>query len=275
MKLVLSFALLGVLACAGDAMPIAANPVVDEKLSADLRELSGRRVFFGHQSVGESLVKGLQELSAAAQQTLTISRGGGSDLPQGHFRHQKIGENRKPLLKLSAFESALGEHTAVEVALLKFCYVDVERDTDVPELFAAYEGTMERLQAKHPHTTFVRATVPLRAFQRGTMARVKSLLGRDTGEGANEARDRFNALVRAAAARTNAPLFDIARLESIRPDGSTEHAEWNLKSVPGLVPSYTDDGGHLNVAGRQRAARELAAVLAAAPLRELSSQREP
>jgi lysophospholipase L1-like esterase len=218
-------------------------------------------------------VKGLEDLAEAAQQQLTISRGVGSDVPSGNFRHQKVGANRKPLTKLSAFESALGDQTSADVALLKFCYVDVEPATDVAALFAAYEETLARLEAKHPHATFVRATVPLRTFQRGAKATLKKLLGRDTGERANESRERFNALVRTAAARANAPIFDIARLLSTRPDGSTEEVEWQQRRVPGLVASYTDDGGHLNLLGRQRAARELAAVLAAAPLRGLSSRR--
>jgi lysophospholipase L1-like esterase len=267
--------LLGLLGCAGDAMPEVSKTVPDEKVKGDLQELSRRRVFFGHQSVGENLVRGIEELAAAAGQPLAVTRGGGVDVPAGTLRHELVGANRDPLAKLRGFEAALGEHSSADVALLKFCYVDVEADSDADALFAEYEKTLARLEAKHPHTTFVRATVPLMTFQRGPRAMAKRLLGRETGEGENARRDKFNALVREAAARSKAPLFDVARAESTRPDGTVEQVVWRGKSVPGLVPAYTHDGGHLNALGRERTARELAAVLAAAPLRGLSTQRVP
>jgi lysophospholipase L1-like esterase len=41
--------------------------------------------------------------------------------------------------------------------------------------------------------------------------------------------------------------------------------QWNGGSAPALTPAFTDDGGHLNAAGRLRAARELVSVLAGLP----------
>jgi lysophospholipase L1-like esterase len=42
---------------------------------------------------------------------------------------------------------------------------------------------------------------------------------------------------------------------------------WQGRTVPSLVPAYSEDGGHLNVEGQGRAARALLEVLADLPER--------
>jgi len=67
-----------------------------------------------------------------------------------------------------------------------------------------------------------------------------------------------------------APIFDLARVESIDPEGKTVTVEWKGIAVPVMAPAYTNDGGHLNSEGRLRAARELISVLAAIPVKSAS-----
>jgi hypothetical protein len=150
---------------------------------------------------------------------------------------------------------------------VKFCYVDIDAGTDAKALFARYRATIDGLRAKHPGTTFVHVTLPLTEAQGGAKALAKRLLGRAPyGTIENLRREEYNALLRRAYAGRE-PLFDLARIESTAPDGAAVKVQWNGADAPALAAAYTDDGGHLNAAGRVRAARELVSVLAAVPVR--------
>jgi hypothetical protein len=230
----------------------------------DLRILSGRTIFFGHQSVGENLLEGVQDLASREGVPLRIQETRGAALLA--LGHGLIAENGDPLRKLRSFEEALGSGAVADVALMKFCYVDIGSDTDVAGLFARYQETLREMKARHPRTTFVHVTAPLTTVQGGARAIAKRVLGRPpAGLLENARREEFNALMRKAYQGLE-PLFDLAREESTGPDGSIEAVTWKGKSVPALHPAYTDDGGHLNQEGRLRAARALVAALAAAPV---------
>ena len=53
------------------------------------------------------------------------------------------------------------------------------------------------------------------------------------------------------------PVFDFAGIESTRTDGQKETFIINGKTYFNIVPEYTNDGGHLNQAGRINAAEQL------------------
>lgn len=234
----------------------------EASLREQLEVVSRHGVFFGHQSVGFNLVEGLQSLAAAQGVPLRVVRTDtGAGIAPSTFAHGVVAENGDPRKKLRSFEAILTGGAPPEVALVKFCYVDFEAGTDVAALFAEYQATLARLKAKYPRTTFVYVTAPLTTIQSGPRAIAKRLLGRPPGSVLeNVRRDAFNSLMRSAA--RDGPLFDLARVESTAPDGTEHTFTWNGKRVPALVPSYTDDGGHLNAEGKTRAARELVSVLA-------------
>jgi lysophospholipase L1-like esterase len=225
----------------------------DAQLHAELERIAQRQIFFGHQSVGVNLLEGLAQLAAAERVPL-------------HVADAFIAENGDPLRKLQSFEQAMGQQPKpVEVALMKFCYVDFTAETDASALFARYRATLDRLRAKYPGTIFVHVTAPLTDVQGGAKGWLKRLLGRAPyGTIENVRREQYNALLREAY-RGREPIFDLARVESTAPDGSAVTVQWNGGSAPALTPAFTDDGGHLNAAGRLRAARELVSVLAGLP----------
>jgi hypothetical protein len=205
------------------------------------------RIYFGHQSVGANILQGVKELGT----TLSI-------------KDEFLAENGDPLLKLENFKKAVGEGSRYDIALVKFCYVDVDADTDPRALFEGYRATIAALRAKNPRTTFVHVTLPLTTVQTGPKALAKRLLGRAPyGTIENVKRAEYNSLLRRTYAGRE-PIFDLARLESTAPDGTVATVTWNGSTVPAMAPAYTDDGGHLNAAGRTRAAREFLAVLTAA-----------
>ena len=233
-------------------------------LRADLLRVASQRIFFGHQSIGDNLLEGVRQLAAQAGVALQITeRATAAGLAVGTLAHSHVAENTQPLQKLKSFEQAMGPASAgLDTALLKFCYIDFTAETDVANLFAQYQSTMARLRALNPGMRLVHVTAPLTTVPSGAKALFKRLLGRAPyGVLENRQREAYSQLLRRAYAGRE-PLFDLARIESSRTDGSPFTVEWQGAQVPALVPAYSTDGEHLNTEGQLRAARALIAVLA-------------
>lgn len=212
-----------------------------------LAQASDSTVFFGHMSVGENVISGITEVYAengVAQPNIVEIPVGGSVPEQasgGAFVHALIGENGKPLDKLANFDATLRSGVAdrVDVALLKFCYVDIRYDTDVDKLFAQYRQTMADLERDFPDVRFLHATAPLTVGPEGIKDHLKIALGRDD----NAARTRYNELMRNTYPADQ--VFDLAAAEATTPAGET---------LPSLYPGYSSDGAHLNASGASKAA---------------------
>ena len=239
----------------------------DANLRVELERLAQRRIFFGHQSVGENLLDGVKQLATKAGVPVRIiETDAASKVGPATFGHTFVAENGNPTHKLQSFNQAMGSQSAgLDIAFMKFCFVDFNVNTDVKELFAHYQATIDDLRTRNPGTTFIHVTAPLTGDQGGFKGFVKRLLGRAPyGIMENIRLEEYNALLRQAY-RGREPIFDLARVESTAPDGKVLTAKWQGSVTPTMVPGYTDDGGHLNAAGRLRAARELISVLAAVP----------
>jgi hypothetical protein len=238
-----------------------------------LKRLSGQRIYFGHQSVGFNIVDGVRDTASAGNGAVLpiLDAPPDAPLPEGKgLLHGKIGKNRHPLQKIEGFRSLLlddGRGTPPDVALFKFCYVDFDGNTDVAALFNAYRGAVDEIRAKRPSVRIAHATVPLTSGDEGWKARLLVRLGRRPSEvPGNVRRNRFNELLRAEY-EGKEPLFDLARLESTLPDGSRSTFESEGRSWERLAPGYTDDGGHLNGAGKARVGAAFLAFLGAIPPR--------
>ena len=218
------------------------------------------RIYFGHQSVGANILQGVKELGVSLS-----------------IKDEFLAENGEPLRKLQNFRAAVGEGSRFDIALVKFCYVDVNADTDARALFERYRATIAELRAKNPRTVFVHATLPLTTVQTGPKALAKRLFGRAPyGTIENVRREEYNKLLRTTYAGRE-PIFDLARVESIAPDGSMVTVTWNGLTVPAMSPAYTDDGGHLNARGRAIAAQEFVTVLVSPsrPLQKIEGLATP
>ena len=148
--------------------------------------------------------------------------------------------------------------------MFKFCYVDFEKTTDASRVFALYKQTMEELAASYPNTRFVHVTVPLKATSDGWKKQLKALLGKPHPFIAdNVRREEFNELMRKEY-KDGQPFFDLAAVESVRPDGRIACDTVNGKQIPALATEYTFDTGHLNERGRRLAAEQFLGVLAEA-----------
>lgn len=234
----------------------------DSIASASMSRLAEARIYFGHQSVGRNIVEGLRDLGAApsgSQLRIVPSRERISTMPA--LVEFTIGENGRPESKMKDFAAALHEidDRAAAIAVFKYCYLDITPETDVEQLFASHRQALREMRVRHPNLTFVHVTAPLTRLETGPRFIVKRLLGKPTTRDANAKRNRFNAMLRREYAAE--PMFDLATVESTRPDGSRSFFKEGADVVYTLAPELTDDGGHLNAAGRRAAAEEFAAVI--------------
>jgi hypothetical protein len=244
------------------------NPKKEKALYTSLNDvpvsrydkLSEMTIFFGHQSVGYNIIEGVQDvMKTHPNLKLKIVEGRNPDMfMPGTLVHSKVGKNTKPDSKLREFSNILqsGAGKKIDACALKFCYVDIRKNTDTAKLFAAYEKEIEKIRRSFPNLTIIHFTAPLTRLQSGFKAWLKTILGRPLrGMEDNIKRHEFNEMLRSKY-RDKDPIFDIAQIESTYPDGSRSSFEHQGKTYYSLVPDYTDDGCHLNKTGREAVAKQ-------------------
>ena len=243
-----------------------AGSLIAEISTNDLERLAGQSIYFGHQSVGNSIVKGIEEVLAQdGRISLNIEESRTrSDLTGPVLVHFWAGENRKPLLKIEDFKTSVsaGSENATDIAFLKFCFVDFEKNTNVQEVFQTYVTSIDQLKIQNPNTLFVHFTSPLTTIQKGPKALVKKVLGMDVwGVEENIKRQQYNELLKNKYSEKE-PVFDIAAVESTKPDGTRVIFTKNDEQYYAMFEDYTTDGGHLNENARKIVAAELIKFLA-------------
>lgn len=230
------------------------------------KKLAEKRIYFGHQSVGQNIISGIGDVLRDNPQiklSLVEHKGEGT-LGPPQFAHSGIGANGAPKSKMEAFSALMDKSLgkSVNIAFFKFCYIDFDPSTDVEKVFLMYRETMGALQRKYPDTTFVHVTTPLMVLQKGPKAWIKSILGKPiSGYDDNIKRCRFNDMLRKEY-MGKAPVYDLAAVESTFPDGRRATFEKDGHTTYYLVEDYTYDDGHLNETGRRIAAEQLLVLLA-------------
>lgn len=249
-----------------------ANSMTKDKRKLDLvppnawEVLARKKIYFGHQSVGDNILTGMREVLVDYPHIRLQLHDRNAPLPPKGpgFVDGYVGTNEQPLTKNVAFKNALNGalNNNVDVAFFKYCYVDINPSTDVVALFQTYQKEIEELKRRHPNVTFVHITAPLTTVQGGWKGVMKKMLGRSLGGYPDNAkRHEYNELLRREYAG-KAPVFDLAKLEATRPDGTLTTYEFRGQQYISLAPEYTDDGGHLNALGRKYIAEELLYFLA-------------
>ena len=218
------------------------------------------RQLFRHASVGDNISQGLDCLMNNTQPRPYSCDSG---LPESQIiydpkfnRNNWLFEFHQPppsqnpgwFEKISLFTNrvdALGSNSPYTVYGFKFGYVDGVSGTTIEDEFFRYpDGTyptiydLEALEDRHPNRTFVYWTMGL----------ARSV---GTPESAS-----FNSQMRAYASANNKILFDIADIQSHRPDGTPCYGNQG-NGIEALCDEYTDEvnGGHLNSLGMQRMAK--------------------
>ena len=256
--------------CKGGEMAekITQLPKIKDISPSSWKKLSEKKIYFGHHSVGFNIVQGIKDLLKENPQIKlrVIETHDTDEFNTYIFAHSKVGKNYDPRSKIDEFaafmEEGIGEK--VDIAFFKFCVVDIDASTEVRRLFTDYKKKMSWLKNKYPESKFVHVTVPLieRKFT-AFRSWINKLLGKKSilDDDHNIARNEFNELLRKEY-DGNEPVFDLAKIESIYPDGRRAEFERNGERYYSLVPAYTHDGAHLNETGRKKIAEQLLIFLA-------------
>lgn len=233
--------------------------------AAEWQTLAKKRVVFGHQSVGQNILDGVQSLAAQAGVNLPIVKSL-TPVTSSGIIHFFVGQNEDPSSKLKDFASTLesGAAQGADIALVKLCYIDFNGGTNAKQLAEQYSATLDHLSQQFPNTTFVAITAPLTIAQTGPKAWIKRLLGRTpSGFADNARRQEFNNLLRARY-NQQGRLFDLAKIEA---EGAGAY-EYQGRPIEVLNSALTYDDGHLNAQGELIVASRLIKYLAALPQRQ-------
>ena len=228
--------------------------------TATWARVSEMRTFFAHQSVGGNLLEGVQDLQRRDHATaLPIVDVAKASVPSGPvLAHLYVGQNGDPMSKIRGFREALesGLGDTIDVAALKFCFWDIQKDTAVADVFDAYSQTIADLQTRFPRIAFVHVTVPLFTRDDDWRAGVRRLLSMEVPRTLDNARrHELSERIRARYAGRE-PIFDLAEFEAA--------SDRDTGGIPYLRSDYTYDGGHLNEAARAAGAATLLNVVAQA-----------
>jgi hypothetical protein len=216
--------------------PISMQGNVASAITTDLTAVARTRVFYGHQSVGRNVLDAVPGVYAEhGVSAPPIEQGDNQPGPKGGFiADQLIGENGKPLLKLEDFDRTMrgGMGRQVDVALMN---IDGKHGMDVDALFARYRNTMGALERDFPNVTFIHVTVPL----------FTDALEWEKAD--DVAVERLNALIRGEYGGHH--LFDLAAIESTKPDGTRVSGSYDNHGYFALYDEYQSGDGfgiHLN-----------------------------
>jgi hypothetical protein len=232
-------------------------------------KLAEKRIFFGHQSVGYDIIGGiiniLDEYNHVKLDIVETDEAAEFDRPI--FAHSRIGKNTDPPSKISGFRKIMdsGVGDKVDIAFFKFCYVDIMRDSDPQKIFEIYNAVIDDLKERYHQVRFLHVTIPLCSAPVGTERKIKEniklLIGRPGLVDDNINRNLYNKLLNETYSKTE-PVFDLALLESLNPDGFRLYANKGSEKVFFMSPQYTNDGGHIKQESRKRIAEQLLIILA-------------
>ncbi len=267
LKIILFISILSI-GCNGDNLEFqkAQYNTFNDISAAAWESLSKKKIFFGHQSVGNNIIAGLSDLLKANSQIKLniVETTDPAALKTGVFAHFSVGKNSDPISKIEDFVRIMETNVngKVDIAFFKFCFVDINAKTDVASIFNAYKTSLALLKQKYPKVTFIHTTVPITVLKTTFKTWIKKITFRKYIWEYDHLikRNQFNDLLRTEYVGKET-FFDIANIESEYPNGMRAMFTRDGKSYFYMVPDYSDDGGHLNKKGRKKVAKHLLSLL--------------
>ena len=256
---------------------------LDEVSETCWTELRGKRLYFAHQSVGSNILKGVTEiLKQRPSIGLQLATYRPETTEKTRAEHSKDGKNstsgdaEKKVAKDKSSDHASTdtEHAEPDAKTRKPPFESPalvhgpagpngnpkQKIDDFVSMLRSSNGEkIDIIRKERPTTRILHCTIPLKAPETGAKAQVKKLVGA-SGNTANAQRGRYNELLRAKYGRES--IFDVAHVESERPDGSNCTVTVGRVKWPAMAAEYSEDGGHLNATGQFVVGRELLLTLA-------------
>ena len=212
------------------------------------------KVLFCHASVGGTIMNGMVGRNGLASQNPAryyINRQENED-PVWFDRSSGIIDVSRTDWPLNGSKSlgfdnlirnlGYGEPSRLDVAFMKFCYIDWLPGTNVQKKWEEYRATMEALEADYPEVTFVWWTTAI-----------------STAGAGGDVRETFNNLVREYCVRNGKVLFDLADIESHDRQGNPCCDDIGAEA---LYAGYAVDGAHPTGIGQTRLASAMWWLLA-------------
>lgn len=227
-------------------------------------KIEGKKILFGHMSVGDNMLDGLRMYMAPLGITTQKTEIDGQPLDkEADIIHFYIGKNTQPKDKVDDFVKLIEKkalHSPIDFAVMKFCYADFRPDTDPRVIYDYYLEAIVSLKKKYPQISFFHMTVPLTITTNTIKDRIKRLIGKEPwSDGCNRVRTAYNSILLNEVDKSM--VFDIARIESTWPNGKREKTEKENHKWYSMVPLFTNDGGHLNDVGKKVVASEFIVFL--------------
>lgn len=221
----------------------------DELTAQGLTAVKSKRILFGHQSVGGNMMSGVSDLYASysvSEPTIIDYLPEINSASGGFFAEFYVGDNYDPLGKIADFNTVVRQYASrLDIAFMKFCFVDILAGTNITQVFNSYRSVMDALSQDFPALKIVYVTAALDEWEIDNAV----------------AREQLNTLIRQTYGATGR-VFDLAAVESTRPDGSRVSGIDNGNTYYQLYGDYSSDGGHLNDTGVQVVDKALFALLA-------------
>lgn len=233
-------------------------------VGAMIEKVSQHNIYFGHQSVGENILQGIEQWQHETGASLNIVEGRDPAAKTPAFIHYRVGQNGDPKGKIDDFAAQLTEIPAGDsgIAFFKLCYVDINESTDVEAVFKYFREKMWDARESYPDLSIVLVTAPVTGIQTGLKATAKKILNRQPfGILENIKRNDYNERLRSELSDSFS-VFDLAAVETTLPDGSINTYKYKGASYPCMPGFYTSDLGHLNDYGAKAMAYNLLAFLA-------------
>jgi hypothetical protein len=229
-------------------------------------QLKSKRFLFAHMSVGENIIEGLEKIKSWYRmltdfQILSLEMRRKKIVPA--FYHIKLGSNGDPEIKCKKFINILDKHYPeynFDIVLFKFCYVDINRKTDVASIFKVYQNMVDQINKQYPDLRMIHITCPLTAHYRTVKQRIRGYL---FGDQANINRNFYNQLIHDAYGDKD-QIFDLADAESAIQGNKRAVFEYKNEHYNYLAKTNTNDGRHLNEKGKVQAAGEIIQTLSTA-----------
>ena len=111
-------------------------------VGALIQEVAKHKIYFGHQSVGNNILSGInqweEETGVKLEKTNTRDF---SDMVSASFVHYYVGENGDAYSKINDFVSQVEKIPvdSISTAFFKLCYVDMHTYSDVEAIFEYYK----------------------------------------------------------------------------------------------------------------------------------------
>jgi hypothetical protein len=215
------------------------NSVAVGAYSQALLDDVGRfRWFFAHASVGGNMVDEMSEMRAISSVHYPLRPVAVEGTPPASTDNGVVYEymrgNPGAQVKFDSFGAYVTNgwrFPNVHLALNKLCYVDQDADVEY------YLGSMVKLEAAFPETIFVYMTMPLTT----------------ASDDDNRKRNVYNDRVREWTRTNNLVLFDLADIEAHDTNGVSCLFTNAGRVCQRMYDGYSNDGGHLNPAGRRLA----------------------